>query len=216
MSIYEALRNIKITEEDLEDCYKNFKHLSKPKSDIARKLEEVLEEVKRGQHLRFFSNGYKTKNVCLAAVLYESSHNSYMLHDLHSVLYKHFKYVVENVKKYNKDDFYLKQLEKSSKDYLENKNKEMLEGVEEHLKEHKKVPTFEDTNLSYVYWYQEHKDDENVKELVNKYSEESEELPEEGSEKLNEEGIIESELIENEDRMGNYLRNVIKNTLKQV
>jgi hypothetical protein len=74
---------------------------------------EVLRDVKRGQHLRFITLPYRTKQVCLAAVLHESSHTS-MIHDLYAVPAEHLDYVVDEMRKLKeKDSWYLECLDKA-------------------------------------------------------------------------------------------------------
>src|SRR4029078_10960441 len=67
-----------------------------------------LQEVKKGQHLRFIKPLFRTKEVCLAAVDYESYNT--MMFDIHSVPYGNLDYVLEQMKLIKKDAYYLKKL----------------------------------------------------------------------------------------------------------
>lgn len=78
------------------------------------RINEVLEEVKKGQHLRFVNKNYRTKEVCLAAVNYESGHNTTMLNDIYSVPMGNLDYVMAHMRVIKKDDsFYLGELEQA-------------------------------------------------------------------------------------------------------
>jgi hypothetical protein len=76
-------------------------------------LHEALNDIKHGQHLRFINLQYRTKEVCLEAVKYESNH-SRILHDFYSVPMEHLDYVVEQMKEIKKNDpFYIEELTKA-------------------------------------------------------------------------------------------------------
>jgi hypothetical protein len=88
-------------------------------------VEEALAEVKSGQHLRFINNLYKTKEVCLAAVEYESSHTDW-LNDFYVVPMGNLDYVREQMREIKiYDGDYLSGLDKA---YLERKEKEQEPG----------------------------------------------------------------------------------------
>ena len=75
-------------------------------------VREALDDVKRGQHLRFINQIYKTKEVCLAAVKYESSHTN-ALNDFYSVPMGNLDYVVEHMREIKKgNQGYLDGMEK--------------------------------------------------------------------------------------------------------
>lgn len=93
-------------------------------------VREALHDVESGQHLRFIAELFRTKEVCLAAVKYESTHNKYMSHDIHAVLMPHLNYVMENMRDIRKDDpYYLGELEK---DYnkIKEKGQELMDKYE--------------------------------------------------------------------------------------
>lgn len=84
-------------------------------------VKDALDEVNNGQHLRFITDFYKTREVCLAAVKYESSHTSALM-DFGSVPMGNLDYVMEHMKEIKKDDdVYLEQMEKY---YLKRKERE--------------------------------------------------------------------------------------------
>lgn len=88
-------------------------------------VNEALDEVNRGQHLRFIKDLYKTKEVCLAAVKYESN-GSVMLHDIYSVPMGNLDYVMEQMREFKKNDaYYLEDLEKA---YITKKEYEKTPG----------------------------------------------------------------------------------------
>ncbi|QKF94873.1 hypothetical protein QKU48_gp1415 [Fadolivirus algeromassiliense] len=88
-------------------------------------VKQAMSEVKRGQHLRFINQLYKTKEVCLAAVRYESSHTT-MLHDFYVVPMGNLDYVVEQMRELKKNDqYYIDGMERA---YLERKEAESKEG----------------------------------------------------------------------------------------
>lgn len=60
-------------------------------------VQEALREVKTGQHLRFINDLYLTKEVCLAALMHETGHNS-RPYDIGCVPIVHLDYVVERLK----------------------------------------------------------------------------------------------------------------------
>ena len=88
-------------------------------------VKEALDEVKGGQHLRFIRDIYRTKEVCLAAVKFESSH-TVALTDFGSVPMGNLDYVMEHMREIKKDDqYYLKKLEKA---FIEKKLREQEPG----------------------------------------------------------------------------------------
>jgi hypothetical protein len=88
-------------------------------------VSEALSDVKSGQHLRFINQIYKTKEVCLAAVKYESRHTS-MLNDFYSVPMGNLDYVTQNMREIKKNNvYYLEQLEKA---FIERKKTEQEPG----------------------------------------------------------------------------------------
>jgi len=84
-------------------------------------VAEALRDVKGGQHLRFINQLYKTKEVCLAAVKYESSHNPHP-YDFDSVPMGNLDYVMEHMREIlQHDSFCMRYLEKR---YLERTEEE--------------------------------------------------------------------------------------------
>jgi predicted metal-binding protein len=65
-------------------------------------VKRALNEVKYGQHLRFINELYRTKEVCLAALLHETSHNS-RPYDIGWVPVPHLDYVFEKLKETNNE-----------------------------------------------------------------------------------------------------------------
>ncbi len=60
-------------------------------------VNEALEDVKRGQHLRFINPIYRTKEVCLAALRYQSFHTNEVF-DILSVPPGNLDYVINNLR----------------------------------------------------------------------------------------------------------------------
>lgn len=60
-------------------------------------VQDALESVQGGQHLRFINSYFLTKEVCLAALRHESSHND-RPYDIGAVPAAHLDYVVEKIK----------------------------------------------------------------------------------------------------------------------
>jgi hypothetical protein len=88
-------------------------------------VKEALDEVKIGQHLRFINNLYRTKEVCLEAVKFESTHNL-VLHDFHEVPMGNLDYVMEHMREIQKNNpEYLENLEAA---YIEKKKREQEPG----------------------------------------------------------------------------------------
>lgn len=87
-------------------------------------VQEAMNEVISGQHLRFINQLYKTKEVCLAAVEYESRHTS-MLNDFWGIPMGNLDYVYNHMKIIKKDPFYLGKLEEA---YAEKKQQEQQPG----------------------------------------------------------------------------------------
>lgn len=88
-------------------------------------VKEALDDVATGQHLRFINDFYKTKEVCLAAVKFESTH-TLALNDFYSVPIGNLGYVTNNMLEIMKDNpEYLKTLDKA---YLEKKEREKQDG----------------------------------------------------------------------------------------
>ena len=86
---------------------------------------EALDEVRTGQHLRFINYIYRTKEVCLAAVKFESTH-TLALTDFGSVPMGNLDYVKDHMSEIMKDNSeYLRRLEKS---YFEKKEQEKQPG----------------------------------------------------------------------------------------
>ena len=74
-------------------------------------VEEALDDVKGGQHLRFINDLYKTKEVCYAAVSYESEHGG--MYDIGSVPMGNISYVMEKMRsKEHLSKYYMALLEK--------------------------------------------------------------------------------------------------------
>lgn len=67
-------------------------------------VAEALRDVNNGQHLRFINLTYRTKDVCLAAVKYEASHNRHSMNDFYSVPIGNIDYVYDQMKEFVKDD----------------------------------------------------------------------------------------------------------------
>ena len=96
-------------------------------------VNEALREIRNGQHLRFIRSLYKTKEVCLGAVRYESTH-THELTDFGSVPMGNLDYVVEKMKEIKKDDpYYLRNMENA---YLEMKQLERIPGYYGKFKNH--------------------------------------------------------------------------------
>jgi hypothetical protein len=88
-------------------------------------VREFLREAKDGQHLRFCNRIYKTKEICLACVKYQSTHTD-SLDDFWEVPMGNLDYVMKHMREIKKDDrSYLKGLEK---EYAERKAKEQEPG----------------------------------------------------------------------------------------
>lgn len=83
-------------------------------------VKEAFDDVKTGQHLRFINELYRTKDVCLAAVTYESI-NGTLIFDLYSVPSPHLEFVMENIRELKKDE----------RDRSGNKRSAYLENLEE-------------------------------------------------------------------------------------
>ena len=76
-------------------------------------VQEALDCVKTGTHLRHINLAYRTKEVCLAAVCYESTHTD-TLNDFYAVPPDELFYVMENMREIKKDDpCYLNELERA-------------------------------------------------------------------------------------------------------
>ncbi len=107
---------------------------------MAKTYEELIEEVLcmiyDGQHLRFVNDLFRTKEVCLEAVKYESNH-SIMLHDIYSVPIGNIDFVFTEMKEYKKsNDFYL---EKLTKAYNDKKLAEKEPGYYGNFKDHQEL-----------------------------------------------------------------------------
>jgi len=88
-------------------------------------VKDALDEVNHKQHLRFIDHFYKTKEVCLAAVKYESTHTP-ALTDFGSVPMGNLDYVMEHMREIMKDNkIYLERMEEY---YLEKKEREKEPG----------------------------------------------------------------------------------------
>jgi len=86
---------------------------------------EALDDVNTGQHLRFINYIYRTKEVCLAAVKFESTHTS-ALTDFGSVPMGNLDYVKDNMTEIMKyDSYYLNNMDK---EYLKRKEQERSPG----------------------------------------------------------------------------------------
>ena len=84
-------------------------------------VKKALDDVNSGQHLRFINSLYRTKEVCLEAVKYESTH-TLQLNDFHSVPIGNLDYVTTHMRKIMKDNIeYLTVLNKM---YIERKKQE--------------------------------------------------------------------------------------------
>ena len=104
------------------------KELEEPEQTYEEHVQEAMQEVTTGQHLRFIGYMYKTKEVCLAAVKYESTHACQFdsIHDFNVVPMGNLDYVVEHMREIKKDD--LKYLEGMEKAYLRRKEEEKKPG----------------------------------------------------------------------------------------
>src|SRR6187399_1675452 len=80
-------------------------------------VQEAFNDVKTGTHLRFVNILYRTKEVCLAAVTYESITGT-LIFDLYSVPDPHLDYVMENIRELKKNGTAVYGNKRSS--YLEN------------------------------------------------------------------------------------------------
>jgi len=88
-------------------------------------VKEALNDVNNGEHLRFINFLYRTKEVCLIAVEYESTH-SLILNDIYSVPIGNLDYVMDHMKEVMKNNpEYLKSLEEA---YIQKKKKEKVPG----------------------------------------------------------------------------------------
>ena len=86
--------------------------------DFDRHVAKALQSVKGGQHLRFTNSHFLTSQVCLAAVKYESTHNTMMPSDIHAVPAGNIEFVISEMRKIlNKND--MEPLEKALQDRLE-------------------------------------------------------------------------------------------------
>lgn len=98
---------------------------AKPKKTYDDHVKEALDEVNSKQHLRFISQMYRTKEVCLVAVRFESTH-THALTDFYSVPMGNITYVMEHMREIKKDDpYYLEKLEEA---YIERKIDEQKPG----------------------------------------------------------------------------------------
>ena len=98
-------------------------------------VAEALDEVRSKQHLRYINRLYKTKEVCLEAVKFESTH-TLKLNDFYSVPMGNLDYVMHHMKEFQKDNKeYLKILDEA---YHERKKSEQEPGF------HGKYNTFQD------------------------------------------------------------------------
>jgi hypothetical protein len=88
-------------------------------------VKDALYDVNDEEHLRFITDLFRTKEVCLAAVKFESTH-TLALTDFGAVPMGNLDYVMENMRNIKKDDdLYLKQMEKY---YLKRKELEKQSG----------------------------------------------------------------------------------------
>jgi hypothetical protein len=88
-------------------------------------VNEALDDVMHGQHLRFINSLYRTKEVCLAAVKWESTH-TYALNDFYSVPMGNLDYVVNEMIKVKKEDQYY--LDNMNDEYKKRKDNEQVPG----------------------------------------------------------------------------------------
>ena len=116
-------------------------------------VKEALDDVNSEQHLRFINSLYRTKEVCLAAVKYESKH-TLELNDFHSVPTGNLDYVTTHMRESMKDNFeYLTVLNKM---YIERKKQEKQSESREDFKtlkdrfDYYKVDNYDDM-LSKIY-----------------------------------------------------------------
>ena len=71
--------------------------------DYDNHVKEALDEVSKGQDLQSINVLYRTKEVCLAAVKYESTYTS-ELNNFHSVHMGNLEYVTNLIREIMKDD----------------------------------------------------------------------------------------------------------------
>ena len=84
-------------------------------------VKDALDEVNNRQHLRFIDQYFRTKEVCLAAVKFESTH-TLALTDFGSVPIGNLDYVMENMREIRSDnELYLERMEE---EYLKRKERE--------------------------------------------------------------------------------------------
>jgi hypothetical protein len=96
-------------------------------------VKEALDDVKGGQHLRFINDFFRTKEVCLKAVRFESTH-TLALTDFYSVPMGNLDYVTNHMREIMKDNTeYLRRLDKA---YLEKKELEKQNGYYGDFKTH--------------------------------------------------------------------------------
>src|SRR5438874_11614452 len=99
-------------------------------------VAEALDDVIHAQHLRFINQIYKTKEVCLAAVKFESGH-TVALTDFYSVPMGNLDYVLEHMREIRNDHpYYLEKLEQA---YLERKAKEQEPGYYGDFKNYQEI-----------------------------------------------------------------------------
>jgi len=88
-------------------------------------INEALSDVNGGLHLRYINYIYRTKEVCLAAIKYQSNYSMPFM-DIGSVPVSNLDYVIDNMRIImNDDQYYLIELEKN---YKERKEAEKQQG----------------------------------------------------------------------------------------
>ena len=106
-------------------------------------VSHALREVKNGQHLRFINSLYLTKEVCLAALMHETSHNS-SPYDICSVPVEHLDYVVEQLEILRGQHIWMKSTMEYLKEYAEKKKKKYDNTRTRGLLEKYGVETYDD------------------------------------------------------------------------
>jgi hypothetical protein len=121
-------------------------------------VEEALNEVSQGQHLRFIRDIYQTKEICLTAVNYEFTHNHVYSIDIGIVPMGNIDYVMEHMRENCKDDtYFLQELEKT---YNQRKLREQTLGyygdflTYQDLLDHWKAADYDDmSRKKYEKWF---------------------------------------------------------------
>lgn len=100
--------------------------------EYEKNLSSALSDVKSGTHLKHVTRSYRTREVCLEAVKYESGNEVVMFKEIHAIPIPNLKYVVECMREFKKHDKeYLEQLEK---DYQELSNSAAINATFDKIK----------------------------------------------------------------------------------